>query len=64
MESGKANTPEAIALTPMIADELADLVIYADLLAERLEIDLGAAVVRKFNKVSERVGSNIRLNPE
>jgi len=37
-----------------IAHELADLVIYADLLAARLDIDLGAAVVEKFNIVSDR----------
>lgn len=44
-----------------IAKELADAVIYADLLAERLGIDLGAAVREKFNLVSERRGSSIRL---
>lgn len=32
-----------------VAKELADVVIYADLLAARLGIDLGAAVVAKFN---------------
>lgn len=40
--------------TGQIADELADLIIYTDLLAARLGIDLGAAVVRKFNEVSDR----------
>lgn len=35
-----------------IAEEIADTIIYADLLAERLGIDLGAAVVKKFNQVS------------
>jgi NTP pyrophosphatase (non-canonical NTP hydrolase) len=44
-----------------IADELADAIIYADLLAARLRIDLGAAVRRKFNEVSDRVGSPHRL---
>jgi NTP pyrophosphatase (non-canonical NTP hydrolase) len=44
-----------------IAGELADVVIYADLLAQRLGIDLGKAVVAKFNEVSERVGSKVRL---
>lgn len=44
-----------------IAAELADLVTYADLLAARLGIDLGAAVRRKFNEVSGRKGSPIRL---
>jgi NTP pyrophosphatase (non-canonical NTP hydrolase) len=37
-----------------IGDELADVVIYCDLLAARLKIDLGDAVVRKFNEVSDR----------
>lgn len=44
-----------------IADELADLVIYADLLAARLGIDLGDAVRCKFNLVSEKNETTIRL---
>lgn len=44
-----------------IGKELADLVIYADLLAARLELDLGCEIVNKFNEVSERRGSEIRL---
>lgn len=50
-------------LVPQIGDEIADLVIYADLLAARLGIDLGAAVVAKFNATSEKVGSLCRLGP-
>ncbi len=49
-------------LTSMLADEIADLVIYADLLASRMRIDLGAAIARKFNVVSDRVGSHVRLD--
>lgn len=41
--------------------ELADIATYLDILSFRLGIDLGAAVVAKFNKVSERVGSDVRL---
>jgi NTP pyrophosphatase (non-canonical NTP hydrolase) len=44
-----------------IAYELADAVIYIDLLAECLGIDLGGAIREKFNIVSERVGSNVQL---
>lgn len=44
-----------------VAKELADVTCYLDLLAARLGIDLGAAVVAKFNEVSARVGSPIRL---
>ena len=39
--------------------ELADVQIYLDILAYRLGIDLGKAVVDKFNEVSNRVGSPI-----
>lgn len=43
------------------ADEMADVVIYADLLAAKLGISLGAAIVSKFNEVSERQGFPERL---
>ena len=43
------------------ADEIADTVIYLDLLAARLSIDLGAAVRRKFNATSMKVGSLVTL---
>lgn len=44
-----------------IADELADVVTYADILAYRAGIDLGEAVREKWNRVSERVGSDLRV---
>lgn len=44
-----------------VAEELADTVIYADLLAARLGIDLGQAVREKFNAVSELRGAPQRL---
>ena len=43
------------------AKELADLIIYADLLAARLGIDLGQAVIEKFNEVSKKRGSIFML---
>jgi NTP pyrophosphatase (non-canonical NTP hydrolase) len=47
-----------------IAHEAADVVIYLDLLCERLGIDLGKAVVEKFNLVSiERLGAGPLLGP-
>ena len=46
-----------------LGDELADVVIYLDLLAHRARIDLGAAVRRKFNSVSEKRGSKIVIDP-
>ena len=41
--------------------ELADVVIYADLLAARAGINLEAAIVEKFNAVSRKRGSSVRL---
>lgn len=44
-----------------VADEIADTVIYLDLLAARLGVSLGAAVRRKFDIVSRRIGSDVFL---
>lgn len=44
-----------------IGDELADVQIYLDILAFRLGVDLNEAVIRKFNKVSRRVGCDVFL---
>jgi len=44
-----------------IGKEIADVVIYADLLSHRLGIDLSDAVRAKFDEVSQRVGSDILL---
>lgn len=53
-----ANTADAVAA---IGDEIADTLIYLDLLAARLDINLTDVVVAKFNKVSERNGFPERL---
>lgn len=45
-----------------LASELADVVLYCDLLASEAGIDLGEACARKFNEVSQRVGSKLSLN--
>lgn len=41
--------------------ELADIITYADLLAARMDIDLGKAVINKFNEVSDRQKTSIKL---
>ena len=41
--------------------ELADVVIYADLLSARLGIKLEDLIIEKFNEVSKRCGSKINL---
>lgn len=44
-----------------LAEELADVIICADLIAMSEGIDLEAAVARKFNKTSEKVGLTTRM---
>ena len=51
-------------LQRQLANELADTVIYLDLLAQRAGIDLEKAIIRKFNEVSDRNGFNIKLPDE
>lgn len=48
-------------LLAKLADELADVVCYADLLATKAGIDLGEAVRAKFNRVSKAQGFPERL---
>ena len=45
----------------LIAKEAADTVIYAFLLCDKLGVSLETALVAKFNEVSERRGSDLRL---
>jgi NTP pyrophosphatase (non-canonical NTP hydrolase) len=61
LDGADASEEKRDELVQKIGHELADTVIYADLLAERLGIDLGDAVREKFNIVSESRGSSIRL---
>jgi NTP pyrophosphatase (non-canonical NTP hydrolase) len=44
------------SLVSDLADEIADTIIYLDLLAAREGIDLEEAIANKFNAVSDRVG--------
>jgi NTP pyrophosphatase (non-canonical NTP hydrolase) len=44
-----------------LAKELADVQTYLDILAFRAGIDLGQATVEKWNEISVRVGSTVRL---
>lgn len=44
-----------------LADELADVVICVELLAERYGIDVGDATIRKFNVTSDRMGLETKL---
>lgn len=44
-----------------IANELADVACYLDILALRCGVDLGQAVIAKFNQVSQRVGAPVYI---
>jgi NTP pyrophosphatase (non-canonical NTP hydrolase) len=44
-----------------LADELCDVLTYLDILAHRAGINLADATISKWNRVSERVGSGVRL---
>lgn len=52
------------AAVAKIGDELADTFLYMVLLAARENIDLPAAIIRKFNETSVRYGFPQRLRPE
>lgn len=61
VERGDLTIEEA---TPMLADELADVVIYLDILASQLGIELGDAVMSKWNRTSKKVGAPIYIDEE
>lgn len=44
-----------------LGSELADIIIYADLLARKVGVDLGAHVAAKFNSTSEKHGFQTRI---
>lgn len=44
-----------------VMKELADVIIYLDLLAAKLHVQLSGPIRDKFNEVSDRVGSPVKL---
>lgn len=48
----------------MIADEIADIAIYLDILALQFNLDLGTVIREKFNRKSEQVGSCVRIGSD
>ena len=44
-----------------LAKELADVLTYLDALADAMDIELDAATIAKFNEVSVRIGSRVRI---
>lgn len=63
IETGIAKNKAEIGadLVPQLAEECADVFIYLDLLCASRGIDLQAAIVAKFNSVSEKYGFPQRL---
>lgn len=55
------NTESEEELRAGLADEIADTMIYLDLLAQAAGFDLATAVVSKFNRTSEKIGAPHRL---
>jgi NTP pyrophosphatase (non-canonical NTP hydrolase) len=51
----------SLATTDQLAEELADIIICADLIAADLDINLEEAVRRKFNMTSDRYGLKTRI---
>jgi len=45
-----------------LAKELGDVLTYLDILAYRAGINLGTATIQKWNEVSDRIGSDLRIN--
>lgn len=66
LRRGDAELDEVIdddgtTLREAMAKECADVVVYIDLVAKQIGVNLGEAVRAKFNEVSERAGSTVRL---
>jgi NTP pyrophosphatase (non-canonical NTP hydrolase) len=61
VERGDMTLAEAL---PMIRRELADVVIYLDILASQMDINLGEAVMEKWNETSEKVGAPLFIDAE
>lgn len=61
--TGAVNTgdPKWDTLVKALGDELADVIIYADLVAQYLNLDLAELVADKFNRTSEKHGFPERL---
>jgi NTP pyrophosphatase (non-canonical NTP hydrolase) len=45
-----------------VADEIADVIVYLDIIAHQFNIDLGGAVRTKFNATSDKYGSPTKIS--
>lgn len=58
---GRKSEEDRDELIERLAEEVADTVIYADLVLAKIGVDLWSAIVKKFNKTSEEYGFPERL---
>ena len=61
--TGEVDEKTVDQLRQDLADELADVAIYLDIMAASEGIDLAAAIASKFNRTSIKVGSNPNCVP-
>jgi hypothetical protein len=63
LEDSPPNDEELVRLLLLdqFAEELADIITYADLTMTRIKRNTEVELVKKFNKVSDKRGSNIKL---
>jgi NTP pyrophosphatase (non-canonical NTP hydrolase) len=61
LEDHPYNDEELVRLLDQFAEELADIITYADLTMTRIRRNTEVELVKKFNKVSDKRGSNIKL---
>lgn len=55
------NTLSESELRAELKDEIADMFIYLDLIAQSQGFDLESAVIAKFNKTSAKIGYPVRI---
>lgn len=55
---------DAYEFKKLASAELADVVTYLDILCFRLDIDLGKATIEKFNFISNRVQSPVKIKED
>ena len=57
----KKEARDGVCKKAEIEKEIADILIYLDLLANQYNINLSDVTISKFNEVSDRIGSSIQL---
>lgn len=55
------HSPSYIKFEQNVSDEVADIVIYLDMLMQKLGLDLGSAIIQKFNRTSNEKNVPFKL---